>query len=112
MIVMSESESCGIWIRPTTSAGKYSEYIIEKGCFARCVLQSVLEQATVDETKDTKRQIWEDLGEFAKSSVAETEKTEFDLFTEPQVVLEQSSVGESQSKGRVEGMIDRAKSHT
>ena len=40
----------------------------------------------------------------------DTPKVEVENLVEPQIVLENSPVGESQANGRVEGVIDRVKS--
>ena len=116
VIVMTERDSGGIWSIPVKRKGNYSEYvskrvanIIEKVGYARCVLKSDQEPSIVDVTKEVKRQLWEELQEFAKNVKTETSKVEFEPLAEPQIVLEHSPVGESQSNGRVEGAIDRVK---
>ena len=57
-----------------------------------------------------KRQLWEELQASAKDVQTDTTKVEVENLVEPQVVLENSPVGESQATGRVEASFDRVKS--
>ena len=64
----------------------------------------------MDVTKEVKRQFWEELQASARNVQTDTTKVEVENLVEPQIVLENSPVGESQANGRVEGVIDRVKS--
>ena len=59
--------------------------------------------------EEVKRQLWEEMQEFVRTIKTDTGRVEVKELTEPQVVLEQSPVGESQSNGRVESAIGRVK---
>ena len=96
--------------------GNYSEYvskrianIIEKVGYARCVLKSDQEPALIDVAREVKRQLWEELQEFAKNVETDATQVDFMPLIEPQIILEHSPVGESQSNGRVESAIGRVK---
>ena len=114
---MTESESGGVWALPVKRKGNYNSYfssrivhIIEKVGYARCVLKSDQEPAIMDVTKEVKRQLWEELQASARNVQTDTTKVEVENLVEPQIVLGNSPVGESQANGRVEGVIDRVKS--
>ena len=49
----------------------------------------------MDVTKEVKRQLWEELQASARNVQTDTTKVEVTNFVEPQVVLENSPVGES-----------------
>ena len=117
VLVMTESESGGVWALPVKRKGNYTSYIssrianiIEKVGYARCVLKSDQEPAIMDVTKEVKRQLWEELHASARNVQTDTTKVEVKNLVEPQIVLENSPVGESQANCRVEGVIDRVKS--
>ena len=84
---------------------------MEKVGYARCVLKSDQEPAIIDVATEVKRQLWDELQEFTRNVKTNSGRVEVSELTEPQVVLEQSPVGESSSNGRVENAIGRVKGH-
>ena len=100
VIVITESESGGIWVIPVHTKGNHCGYvskkivnIIEKAGYARCVFSNDDEPAIADVTKDLNRRLCDKLQEFAKNDEAETGQIEADRVSEAQVVLEHSPVG-------------------
>ena len=111
VLVMTESESGGVWALAVKMKGNYNSYIssriadiIEKVGYARCILKSDQEPAIMDVTK-VKRQLWEELQASARNVQTDTTKVEVENLVGPQIVLEKSPVGESQANGRVEGVV-------
>ena len=116
VVVMTESESGGIWSIPVMRKGNYSEYvskrlsnIIEKVGYAKCVIKCDQEPAMIDVAKEIKTKMWDEVKEFASNIQTNTGKVEMSEETTMQIILENSPVGESQSNGRVEGAIGRVK---
>ena len=63
----------------------------------------------IDVAKEVKRQLWDELQEVAKNVKTDAAQVDFKPLIEPQIILEHSPVGESQSNGRVENAIDKVK---
>ena len=91
-LVMTESESGGVWALPVKRKGNYTSYIssrianiIEKVGSARCVLKSDQEPAIMDVTKEVKRQLWEELQASARNVQTDTTKVEVENLVEPQL---------------------------
>ena len=97
VLVMTESESGGLWSIPVKRKGSYSEYVnkriasvIEEVGYARSILKVHQEPAIVDATRERKRQLWGELQELATNAKNDTTKVEPQAGMEPQIVLEHS----------------------
>ena len=118
VLVMTESESGGVWALPVKRKGNYTSHnssrianIIEKVDHARCILKSDLgayqhgrdegsEEAVVGRTP----------GLLRGTSRPTPRKLRLRILLSHRLYLKNAPVGESHANGRVEGVIDRVKS--
>jgi hypothetical protein len=114
ILVMTESESGGIWAIPVKRKGNYSSYvsqrianIIQRIGYARCIIKCDQEPAIIDVTKEVKISLFQELQEYAKNVSVEGVEIEFAELKEPVITTEHSPVGESQANGRIENAVGR-----
>ena len=110
VLIVTDSQSGGLWVLPVVRKGNYNSYIsiasvLDKIGYAKCILKSDQEYSINEVAEETRRVLQEELRKCA-DQVTLDEPCK-GMVIEPQIGLESSLVGESQSNGRVENAIQR-----
>ena len=112
VVIVTDSQSGGLWALPVVRKGNYNSYtskrtasISDKIGYAKCILKSDQEYSIDEVAEETRRVLREELRKCA-DQVTLDERCK-GMVNEPQIGLESSPVGESQSNGRVETAIQR-----
>ena len=109
VLIVTNSQSGGLWALPVVRKGNHNSYIskrivsiLDKIGYAKCILKSDQEYSINEVAEETRRVLWEGLRKCA-DQVTLDERCK-GMVIEPQIGLEISPVGESQSNGRVENV--------